>query len=168
QVFTSAIDDGDVYVYHEVLRAHLESLLVEREGEAGARSLYHRAATLLRDHGFLPEALRAYGRVEDWDEAEALLRDRGEEMIEGGAGWIEGLPRRLVDHDPWLQLALARRSLAAGCWRDAVDGYRRAEAGFGAGGGADICRRERLAPAGRRGARPTPARDRPRLAPPGR
>lgn len=144
-VFTAALDDIGTYRYHEVFRSHLEMLLVERYGEAQARSRYRRAASLLVAAGLLPEALRAYGRAEDWEGAAALLRGRGEELIDGASGWIEGLPGRLVEHDPWLQLASGRRSVASGRWPAALAEYRRAEGMFESTVGADICRRERQA-----------------------
>ena len=145
QVFTAAIEDTGLYRYHEVLRSYLEVLLVERCGEAEARVRYRRAAELLELEDLLPEALRAYVRAEDWEAATALLQARGEELAEGTAGWIEGLPGRLVDHDPWLQLAAARRALASGRWRAAYAAYRNAEALFESTAGADTCRRERRA-----------------------
>jgi DNA-binding SARP family transcriptional activator len=145
QVFTAALDDTGVYRYHEVLRSYLEVLLVERYGEAEARVRYRRAADLLELEDMLPEALRAYVRAEDWEGATALLQTRGEEVVEGTAGWIEGLPGRLVDHDPWLQLAAARRALASGRWQAALNAYRNAESLFESMAGADACRRERRA-----------------------
>src|SRR5205085_10535753 len=86
-----------------------------------------------------------YVRAEDWDGATALLQARGEEVVEGTAGWIEGLPGRLVDHDPWLQLAAARRALAAGRLQGALAAYRNAEALFEASAGPHTCLRERRA-----------------------
>ncbi len=145
QVFTVALDDGGVYRYHEVLRSYLEALLVERQGEAATRAWYRRAAELLELEEMLPEALRAYVRAEEWDDARALLYTRGEEVVEGAAGWIEGLPGGLVDHDPWLQLAAARRALSSGRLAAAMATYRDAEALFESSAGADTCRRERRA-----------------------
>lgn len=145
QVFTAALDDTGVYRYHEVLRSYLEVLLVERYGEPEARVRYRRAAELLELEGMLPEALRAFARGADWEGATALLQARGEEVVEGAAGWIEGLPGRLVDHDPWLQLAAARRALASGRMQAALVAYRNAEALFESTAGADTCRRERRA-----------------------
>lgn len=145
QIFTAALDDEGAYRYHEVLRSHLEAVLLDSVGEAEARTRYRRAGELLEAHGHLPEALRAYCRAEDWEAATGLLGGRGEQVIDRPGGWIEALPAALLDHDPWLLLASARRNVALGRWRAAIDAYDRAEAASGHGRPGETSRRERQA-----------------------
>lgn len=144
RIFTHALDDEGGYRYHEVLRAHLEMVLVEELGEDEARARYRQAALLLERAGALPEALQAHCRGEDWEAASRLLNGRGEQLIAGGGGWMDALPPALVDQDPWLMLASGRRHIATGRWEAALDAYARAAEGFGSGRAEEACRRERL------------------------
>ena len=145
QIFTAPLDDEGAYRYHEVLRSYLEAALVESVGEAEARARYREAGELLEGHGHLPEALRAYCRAEDWPAATKLLGGRGEQVIDRPGAWLEALPPTLLDHDPWLLLASARRAVAEGRWEAALDAYRRAEAASGPGQPGGASRRERRA-----------------------
>jgi DNA-binding SARP family transcriptional activator len=144
RVFTIALDDG-TYRYHEVLRGHLEGVLLEEQGEAAVRAANLRAAELLEAADALPEALVAYCRAEAWDAAERLLAREGRQLAAGSAPWLDVLPAATLRHDPWLVLAAARRHRAEGRWAEAVEAYQRAELGFGATSTAQACRRERLA-----------------------
>jgi DNA-binding SARP family transcriptional activator len=144
QIFLHELDEG-VYRYHEVLRTYLEGVLVEQIGEGAARARYRRAAVLLEDAGYLPEALRAFCRGEDWRSADRLLGGRGRQLLGFGTSWLDGLPSGLTDQDPWLVLGTARRLLASGRLGAAVAAYRRAETAFGPAGAAEACRRERRA-----------------------
>ena len=148
QVFTVAID-GDAYRYHEALRSHLETILVEQAGEHEARTRYRRAAQLLERAGAVPEALRAYCRAEDWSSLGALLDQEARQLAAAQGSWVDALPASLRDHDPWVVLASARRELALGRLEAAVRAYERAEQAFtsgpGSGSGREICRRERHA-----------------------
>lgn len=143
-VFTVPVEDmDDVYRYHEVLRAHLDRLLVTEVGEAEARRRHGQAAALLERDGALAEALMAWTRAEDWPEVDRLLRLRGERLAASGHGWLESLPASLIRDEPWLMLAAARRARAEGRWLAALDWYARAESGFGAAEAARACRHER-------------------------
>lgn len=145
-VFTvSAEDADDAYRYHEVLRGHLDRMLVEEVGELAARERHARAGRLLEDAGALPEALRAFCRAEDWDAVRRLLGGEGERLAEAGAdGWIEAIPPAIERHDPWVALASARRARNDGRWVAAAEAYVRAEQAFAASRAADAPRRERL------------------------
>jgi DNA-binding SARP family transcriptional activator len=146
QIFTVEIDDADAsYRYHEVLRSHLDRMLVERIGEEAARERYGHAAALLEEAGASAEALGAYCRAEDWAAVRRLLGGAGERLAGGPSAWLESLPAAVVRHEPWLELAAARGARAEGRWADAVDGYSRAESGFGPSAIALACHRERLA-----------------------
>jgi len=159
QIFTSATDDHGGYRYHEVLRSHLEQVLVEELGEIQARSAYRRAGLLLEHNGAFPEAVQAYSRGEDWEAVDRLLRHQGGEVLEGPDTWIDALPPALLRQDPWLMLGSARRHRAEGRWREAIDAYHRAEQGFGSTEAGLICQTERKALAGWLEPTPMPGTD---------
>ncbi len=158
-VFTVAIDDEGTYRYHEVLRSHLEGMLVEAVGEASARARARRGGELLEGDGAIAEAVAAYSRAEDWAAVDRLLDRHGEHLAAGQGTWMDTLPPALLVQDPWLTLATARRHRAEGRWVQAVDAYGRAEALFGSGDAGAACRRERLAVAGWLDPLPPPASD---------
>lgn len=144
QIFTYALDERGWYRYHEVLRSHLEQVLIEELGEAQAATAYRRAGRLLEAHGALSEAVRAYCRAEDWDAVDRVLRQEGGELLDGAGTWIDALPPAILRQDPWLMLASARRHRAEGRWEAAVDAYQRAERVFGSTEAGMICRGERI------------------------
>ncbi len=145
RVFTIALDDDGTYRYHEVLRSHLEGVLLEEQGDLAVRAANRRAGELLEAADALPEALVAYCRAEAWEAAERLVAREGRQLADGSAPWLDALPAATLRHDPWLVLAAARRHRAEGRWAEAVEAYQRAELGFGAAVSAQACRRERLA-----------------------
>jgi DNA-binding SARP family transcriptional activator len=145
QIFTVTVDPDDgSYRYHEVLRAHLDRMLVDLAGEAGARARHARAAELLEADGALAEALAAYCRSEDWPAVERMLGRQGERLVGESSAWLDLLPPALARHDPWLTLATARQARAEGRWSAALDAYLRSENGFGAAATSAVVRRERL------------------------
>ncbi len=146
-MFTVPVEDGtDAYRYHEILRQHLDRMLVEEIGEAAARERHDRAGHLLEEDGALAEALRAYSRAEDWDAVRRLLGGEGERLAAGAGGrWIEELPPAIERHDPWVALAAARRARNDGRWAAAIAAYAHAEAGLGPVRAAEVPRAERLA-----------------------
>ena len=143
QIFTYCIDEEGTYRYHEVLRTHLESTLVERWGHARVQDEYGRAAGLLEAAGEAADALRAYCCAEDWEAAARLLGREGEQLVDDAGSWLEGLPPAVIDSDPWLLLATARRYVAAGRLTPALVAYERAEAAFGSMAAGASTRRER-------------------------
>ncbi|HVF06874.1 MAG TPA: hypothetical protein VNA20_18700, partial [Frankiaceae bacterium] len=131
QALTTTDDDGATFRYHEVLRRHLETALVEELGEAGVRDWYATAAGLLEDDGAVAEAAAAYLRAERWPEVFRLLRDGGDRVIaDPNDAWPERLPPQLVQGSPWLSLAVARRLVADGRIAAAAARYRHAESLF--------------------------------------
>lgn len=145
QVFVQPLEEEGHYRYHEVLRAHLEVVLLREAGEPGVRDLHGRSARVLEEFGALPEALRSYCRAENWTAVDRLLGRNGEQLAEGSARWIDSLPPSLLDHDPWLLLASARRHRAEGRWEAALNAFQQAERGFGPSEAAATCHRERQA-----------------------
>ena len=165
QIFTTSPDDGRSFCYHEVLRSHLEGLLGERLGEAGAKAQHRRAAELLLElcaggdspvAGVCAAALRALCRAEAWEDAAALLGCRGEELAGTTGTWLENLPHVVVDNDPWLQLATARHHVANGSLDRALEYYRRCEALL-PGSAREDCRLERVTVAAWASPMPSPA-----------
>ena len=146
-VFTIPVEDGsDDYRYHEVLRQHLDRMLVEEVGEAAARERHAGAGRLLEEAGAFPEALRAYSRAEDWEAVRSLLGGHGERLAANGEGrWIEELPPAIERHDPWVAVAAARRARNDGRWAAALAAYAHAEAGLGPARSAQAPHAERMA-----------------------
>jgi DNA-binding SARP family transcriptional activator len=159
QIFTTATDDRGGYRYHEVLRSHLEQVLVEELGEVQARAAYRKAARLLEASGAFPDAVQAYSRGEDWEAVDRMLHHQGGELLEGPDTWIDALPPALLRQDPWLMLGSARRHRAEGRWREAIDAYHRAESVFGSSEAGLICASERKALAGWLEPAPMPGND---------
>ena len=159
QIFTTATDDRGGYRYHEVLRSHLEQVLMEELGEIQARAAYRRAGSLLERGGALPEAVQAYSRGEDWEAVDRLVHHQGGELLEGPGTWIDALPPALLRQDPWLMLGSARRHRAEGRWREAIEAYQRAEHVFGSSDAGLICAGERKALAGWLEPAPMPGND---------
>jgi DNA-binding SARP family transcriptional activator len=145
QIFTQALDDEGHFRYHEVLRSHLESVLVRELGEAAVVERHRRAGAVLEEAGALAEALHAHCRAEDWPRVDRLLGRAGEELVEGSHLWIDALPAAVLDQDPWLLLASARRHRGDGLWEAALAAYQQAERGLGAPEAVQAARRERLA-----------------------
>jgi DNA-binding SARP family transcriptional activator len=129
---TTSTDGGQSFRYHEVLRRHLEGALLDELGANTTRLWYSKAAWLLEECGALGEAVRAHLRAECWDEATRLLRDEGARVIaaEPSTVWRDLVPQQMVDEDPWLSMAVARRLVAEGRLREAARRYQHAEALF--------------------------------------
>ncbi len=143
QLFTSSEDDGETFRYHEVLRTHLEWALVEEYGAAGARGWYSRSAALLEAIGDQRAAVRAYARAEDWGAVARLIQTRGSGPDDAVAGTDLLLPASVVEHDPWLSLAEARRRVREGALMAASDAFRQAESLLDEPEFRESCRRER-------------------------
>lgn len=159
QIFTTALGgDGD-YRYHEVLRSHLEYVLISVVGERGLRARCAKAGAVLENFEAIPEALHAYSRAEDWTAVDRLLGENGAQLAHRTGVWIDSLPPAVLDHDPWLLLASARRNRSEGRWQIAIEAYQRAERGFMGLEAAQICQRERVALASWLTPRPRPPAD---------
>lgn len=145
RLFLVPREDGRGHRYHEVLRAHLEVTLLERDGAVSARARFRRAANLLEADGAVAEALHAYTRAEAWDHVARLLGSDGASLASGGRMVLGALPDSLVRADPWLRLTQARALLGDGQLRPAIVAYREAEAAFDPLPAGRLCRDERVA-----------------------
>ena len=145
RLFTHRLAEEGWYRYHEVLRSHLQAMLLEEVGPAGLRDRFCSAGGLLVESKAMPEAVEAFCRGEDWDRVSKLLGHNGAEVADVPSGWLDALPAAIVSNDPWLLLANARRLRAQGRIAEATESYRRAEAGFGSSDAGSMCRLERQA-----------------------
>jgi DNA-binding SARP family transcriptional activator len=143
-IFTTVVGTDPDYRYHEVLRTHLEHVLVADGGERSLRTRYGDAGAVLEQFGAIPEALHAFCRAENWTAVERVLGRNGAQLARRTGVWLDALPPMVLEHDPWLLLASARRHRAEGRWQNAVDAYQRAEKSFDRIDGSEVCRRERL------------------------
>ena len=141
--FVLPLDDG-TYRYHEVLRSHLETELGHLVGTNALTERFALAAPLLEEAGYESEALRCYARAGHWDDVSRLAGSATAEPFARSFEWLDLLPSSVADDDPWLVLARARASLAAGKFRSAIEHYQRASQQFGDSIDGDSCRRERL------------------------
>jgi DNA-binding SARP family transcriptional activator len=145
QLFTTSVDDGLTYRYHEVLQRHLELALVTERGVDGARRWYARCGKLLEAAGADRDALRAYALAEDWLSVARLVRRCSAEVTTAISAEADGLlPTALLQDDPWLALAEARRRLRRGAVAHAVMAYRHAETLLDEPHFRDTCVAERL------------------------
>lgn len=126
QLFTTSVDDGLSYRYHEVLQRHLQMMLMQELGAEETRAWFARCAKLLDASGASADALRAYAMAEDWSSLLRLVHRSSAESTTVIAVEPEWLPSSLIKHDPWLALADARRRLRHGAVEDAIAGFAHA------------------------------------------
>lgn len=145
QLFTSSDDEGMTFRYHEVLRTHLETELVEEYGMTQAREWYLRSASLLESEHEHRAAAFAYAKAENWAAVARLLQEatRSTDAI----ATIDDLafPPHVLREDPWLALAEARRRARMGALRLAYEAYRHAQTLCDEPEYQSFCRREREA-----------------------
>jgi DNA-binding SARP family transcriptional activator len=145
QIFIQRLGDDDGYRYNEVLRSYLEGVLARIHSDAAVRERFRWAGRVLEESGNAAEAFYAYCRAEDWAAVARLPGARGPELVHRLGTWVDVLPLPVLEHDPWLLLARARRHRADGTWPPAVADYERAEALFATADMAETCRSERHA-----------------------
>jgi DNA-binding SARP family transcriptional activator len=133
-LFVTSVDEGRTYRYHEILRSYLDGLLTAKVGEAETRALHYRASCLLRQAsssaqspGASTAVLRALCRAGSWEEAASLLASHGGATVGVTDDLMAGIPDEFIESDPCLQLAMARRHVAAGNLPAALATYRGCE-----------------------------------------
>ncbi|HVA75009.1 MAG TPA: BTAD domain-containing putative transcriptional regulator [Acidimicrobiales bacterium] len=141
-LFTERVSDGS-YRYHPVLVAYLDAVLVETIGIAHTRDFHHRAAAMLERSGFAEEALAAFARSEDWVGVARVLGHSTGPATSIGDAWLEALPPTVIEADPMLLLARARRAVSSGDVAEAVRIARRAESVAASSTIAERCSEER-------------------------
>jgi DNA-binding SARP family transcriptional activator len=145
QIFVDRLNDDGWYRYHEVLSAHLTAALVDQLGDGPARLHHRRAAELLERRGLVADAMRVFCRAEAWEDVDRLLGRNAGRVLDGPGHWIDGLPPRLLEQDPWIMVAAARRELGAGNCASALARYRHAASLWAALGGDEPVAAERMA-----------------------
>jgi DNA-binding SARP family transcriptional activator len=127
QFFTTTTDDGKTFRYHEVLRSHLEALLPDEIGAREAKALYWRSATVLEQAGHVQEALRAFGRAEDWGSVARLIKQTRVALPVSDDQVWRGVARSSVFRDDaWMTLGQARRLLKSGAVEAAAAAFQEA------------------------------------------
>jgi DNA-binding SARP family transcriptional activator len=127
QFFTTSIDGGLSYRYHQVLQTYLEVALVDELGSRAARALYARSAALLEGSGRTSAAIRAYARAEDWTAVARLTPHHPTALAGDDEGLRSAVGATGLPDDPVLVLAAARRLLRNGRVGRAVTAFRQAE-----------------------------------------
>ena len=133
QALTTSDDGGRTFRFHEILRTHLVAALHEELGAGGVVEWYSKAASLVEAEGSVAQAVRLYARANRWSDVARLLRCGGSRLAavsENAPQWCDWLPGPIIDQDPWLSVAAARRLVASGRLRQAAERYRRAEGLF--------------------------------------
>lgn len=126
--FTTSIDDGQTFRYHQVLSNHLEVLVVDVLGAVGARELYARSAEILERGGYVQAALRAYARADEWGSVARLVRESQSGLAVDELVTLVGRrPVTLPREDPWIALSNARRLVRQGDISAAVSAFQQAE-----------------------------------------
>lgn len=87
------------------------------------RERYRQAAELLAVNGHSADAVRAFCRAGDTESAVHLLNSHGQAMAESNHMWRDSIPSAILDHDPWILLARARRAVSMGDLKDAIALY---------------------------------------------
>ncbi|MGQ0840070.1 AAA family ATPase [Actinokineospora sp.] len=116
---------GSTYRFHVLLQQFLEQRLAEHRGTHLTRQTYHTAATHLVSAGHWAEAYRCYARADDWVATASVLHRFSAHR--GGLRASASVPGTLLDDDPWMALAEARRLRGEGRLAAAHDRYLDAE-----------------------------------------
>ncbi|RJP39868.1 MAG: hypothetical protein C4547_03095 [Phycisphaerales bacterium] len=108
-------DTAEWFRMHALLREHLIGRL-EREQPARLLELRRQAAALAHRRGMTAEAMELSLDARDWPEVVRELEDECEALYQRGewgtlAGWIDRLPREVLDREA--DLAITRARLAA-------------------------------------------------------
>jgi DNA-binding SARP family transcriptional activator len=117
--------NGRSYRFHLLLQRFLEQRMAELRGPHLTRQAYHRAAVQLSASGHWAEAYRCYARCEDWVATSAILHRFSAHR--SGLPASASVPAALLDSDPWIALAEARRLRGEGRLAQAYDRYLAAE-----------------------------------------
>ena len=105
-------DDTRVYQLHPLLREFLRNRAIHTLPAAMGAAELQRAAALLRSAGQNDDAVALLIECRDWSEVARIAAEQAAAMLAQGrsetlAGWLELLPRQLLDADPRLLHVLA-------------------------------------------------------------
>lgn len=144
RLLTTHLGENGWYRYHDVLRVHLQWLLVDRFGASEASRRNTSAGQLLEEAGRFGDAVVAFAYAQDFQAVSRVLSRGGNQLTNADQAWLDALPPDMPDDDPWLQLAFARQAVMAGRINAALASYRRGEE-LRSAGVAEIAGRERRA-----------------------
>ncbi len=110
---------GRLYQLHPLLREFLKSRAAQVLPDAVSDASLQRAALLLRDAGQIEDAIALLAEAGQWDEVAPIVLDEADAMLAQGrsetlAGWLDMLPRELIDAEPrLLRICAAARAHAS-------------------------------------------------------
>jgi len=136
----SSSDGGASFRVQGVLRHHLVTALRDERGDREVAALFRRAGAVLVDDGAPVEAVRALVQGHDWESLHEVLRTDGlAVVVDRSSHWLPALPPRVVDREPWLQVAQAMRALRDGDLTRALAQANRAAGGMTDTVGSAVC-----------------------------
>ena len=125
---------GRLYQLHPLLREFLRNRAAQSLPEAMSGAALRRAAVLLRDAGQTEDAVALLVEAGHWSEVAPIALEEADAILAQGrsetlAGWLDVLPREMIDADPrLLRICAAARAHASP--RAARQLYERAYEGF--------------------------------------
>lgn len=96
-----------VYQFHPLFRNFLLTRARESLSREGVLRVQKRAATLLVEADQIEDAIGLFLETGDWGTAIGLILGHAQTLMMQGrintlAGWLNGIPRELIDATPWL------------------------------------------------------------------
>ena len=95
------------YRFHPLFRDFLKAKAQEILTDESLKKLQHRSANVLEKAGQIDSAAMLWMETKDWDALEPFIMRHGKALLGQGrfqvlASWLEGLPREVVENNPWL------------------------------------------------------------------
>ena len=129
---------GRLYQLHPLLREFLHNRAAHSLPDAISGAALQRAALLLRDAGQTEEAIALLAEAGHWSEVAPIALEEADAILAQGrsgtlAGWLDLLPREMIDADPrLLRICAAARAHASPrgarqLYERAYEGFRRAD-----------------------------------------
>ncbi|MCH8250551.1 MAG: hypothetical protein IH913_13205 [Proteobacteria bacterium] len=99
--------DEIIYEYHPLLREFLLGRAKEKLGKKKFAELQERAANLLEQEGQIEDAINLRIENRQWDELAKLVKQHAVTVLGQGRDetlqeWLEKLPSKFVEGDPWM------------------------------------------------------------------
>ena len=139
---------GRVYRLHQLFSEFLNQRYREEFSEPQHRYYMARAGHVLAEEGYWEEALNCHLQARQFDAAAAVIKRLAPDLESTGryielGRWLEGLPDKLVESDPWLHYYLCQSRRWSGLRQNlkvlpkVLEDFRRAGDDRGAHGGPD-------------------------------